>query len=96
MREYILAMLLMDMLTMKESMHVVFDESDNYLPKPIIDELGVDDLRTILQNNQSIDLDIIDTCDVKEPIVNVDLPKEWKTPKDLTLENVIGNQEVFE
>ena len=74
-------------------MHVVFDESDKYLPKPIMDELGVDDLRTILQNNKSIDLDITYTCDFKEPVVNADLPKEWKTPKDLTLENVIGNIE---
>jgi len=29
-------------------MHVVFDESDNYLPKPVMDDLGVDDLRTLL------------------------------------------------
>jgi len=53
------------LLTVEESMHVVFDESDNYLPKLVMDELGVDDLRTILQKNQSIDLDTIDTCAVK-------------------------------
>jgi len=40
----------------------------------------VDDLRTILQKNQSIDFDATDTCDVKEPVVNARLPKEWKTP----------------
>jgi len=81
------------LLNVQEYMHMVFDESDNYLHKPIMDEHGVDNLRTILKKNQSIDLDIIDTCDVKEPVVNADLPKEWKTPKDLTLENVIGNIE---
>jgi len=41
----------------------------------------LDDLRTILQKNQSIDFDATDTCDVKEPIVNAGLPKEWKTPR---------------
>jgi len=62
-------------------MHVVFDKSDNYLPKPVMDELGVDDLGIILLKNQFIDLDTTGTCAVKEPVMNADLPKEWKTPK---------------
>jgi len=73
------------LLTVEESMHVVFDESDNYLPKPIVDELEVDNLRTVLQKNKLIDLDATDSCVVKETIVTADFPKEWKTPKDLTL-----------
>jgi len=61
--------------------------------KYVLDETGVDDLRTILQKNQSIDFDATDTCVVKEPVVNAGLPEEWKTPKDLTLDNVIGKIE---
>jgi len=45
-------------------------------------------LRTVLQYNQLIDLNTTDSCPVKELVVTADLPKEWKTPKDLTLENV--------
>jgi len=78
------------LLTVEESMHVMFDEFDCYLPKSVLDEPGVDGLRTILQKNQFIDFDAIDTCDVKEPVVNARFPKEWKTPRDLTLDNVIG------
>jgi len=58
------------LLIVEESMHVVFDESVSYLPKFVLDEPGVDDLRTILQKNQSIDLGVTDTCVVKEPVVN--------------------------
>ena len=36
------------LLTVEESMHVVFDEYDNYLPKLVVDELEVDDLRNVL------------------------------------------------
>ena len=75
------------LLTVEESMHVVFNESDSYLPKFIQDEPGVDYLRTILQKNQSINLDATDTCVVKELVVNTKLPKEWKNPKHLTLDN---------
>jgi len=30
---------------------------------------------------------------MQEPTVSVGFPKEWKTPRDLTLHNVIGNIE---
>jgi len=40
-----------------------------------------------------IDFDTTDSCVVKELVVTAKFPKEWKTPKDLTLENVIGNIE---
>jgi len=81
------------LLTVEESMHLVFDESDCYLPKFVLDEPGVDDIKTILQKNQSIDFDATDTCAIKESGVNAGLPKEWKTPRDLTLDNVIGKIE---
>jgi len=58
------------LLTVEESMHVVFGESDCNVPKSVLDEPDVDDLRTILQKNQSIDFNATDTCVVKESIVN--------------------------
>jgi len=53
----------------------------------------VDDLRTILQKNQSSDLDATNPNVVKESIVNARLPKEWKTPRNLTLDNMNGKIE---
>jgi len=37
------------LLTVEKSMHVVFDESDNYMPKPVSDDLECDDLRYVLK-----------------------------------------------
>jgi len=81
------------LLTVEESMHVVFDESDNYMPKPVSDDLECDDLRSVLHKNELIHIDVDDSRVVKEPTVSADLPKEWKTPRDFTLDNVIGNIE---
>ena len=81
------------LLTVEESIHVVFDETDCVVPKPVLDEPDVDDLRTILQKSKSSELDATNPNTVKKSIVNVGLPKEWKTPKDLTLDNVIGKIE---
>jgi len=64
------------LLTVEESMHVVFDKSDCYMPKNVLYEPGVDDLRTILLKNQSIDFDATDTCAIKESVVSAGLPKE--------------------
>ena len=74
-------------------MHVVFDESNNYMPKPVSNDLECDDLRSILHKNELINIDADDSYAVKEPAISADLPKEWKTPRDLTLDNVIGNIE---
>ena len=63
------------LVTVEESIHVVFDESDCYVPKYVLDEPSADDLRTILQKNQSIDFDATDSCDVKESVVNAGLPE---------------------
>jgi len=81
------------LLVVEESMHVVFDESDCIVPKSILDEPDIDDLRTILQKNQSINLHATNPTVVKESVVNAGLPKEWKTPRDLTLDKVIGKIE---
>ena len=53
----------------------------------------MDDLRTIVQQNQSSELDTTNSNSIKESTVNTGLPKEWKTPRDLTLENAIGKIE---
>ena len=81
------------LLTLEESMHVVFDECDNYMPKPVSDDLECDDLRTVLHKNELIDIDADDSHVIKEFVVSVDLPKAWKTPGDLTLDNVFGDIE---
>ena len=81
------------LLTVEESMHVVFYEYDNYMPKPVSDDLECDDLRSVLHKNELIHIYVDDSYVVKEPTVFVDLPKECKTPRDLTLDNVIGNIE---
>jgi len=49
------------LLTIVESMHVVFDESDNYMPKPVTYELKLDDLRTVLHKNDLIDINAKDS-----------------------------------
>ena len=74
-------------------MHVVFDESDNYMSKPVSDDLEYDYLIIVLHKNDLINIYANDSHAVKEPTVSADLPKEWKTPRDLTLDNVIGNIE---
>jgi len=40
-----------------------------------------------------IHIDTDDSHVVKESSASADLPKEWKTLRDLTLDNVIGNIE---
>jgi len=81
------------LLTVEESMYVVFDESDNYMPKPVSEDLKCDDLRTVLHKKDLINIEANDSHAVKEPVVSADLPKEWKTPRELTLDNVIGDIE---
>jgi len=79
------------LLTVEESMHVVFDESDNYMP--VSDDLECDDIKSVLHKSELIHIDVDDSHAVKESSVSADLPKEWKTSRDLTLDNVIGNIE---
>jgi len=49
------------LLTIEEYVHVIFDESNNCLFKPIEDELETYDLRTVLQKDQLIDSNSIDS-----------------------------------
>jgi len=81
------------LLAVEETIHVVFDETDCTVPKPVLDEPGMDDLRTILQKSKSSEFDATNPNTVKESTVNAGLPEEWKTPRDLTLDNVIGKIE---
>jgi len=53
-------------LIVEESMHVMFDESDNYMPKPVSDDLECDDLRTVLHKNDLIDIDVNDSHAIKK------------------------------
>ena len=46
-----------------------------------------------LNQNESIHIDTVDAHAMQESTVTAGLPKEWKTPRDLTLDNVIGNIE---
>ena len=64
------------LLIVEESMHVVFDESDNYMPKPVSDDLEFDDLKSVLHKNELIHIDADDSHAVKESSVSADLPKE--------------------
>ena len=81
------------LLTVEESMHVVFDETDHSMPKTVIDDLECDDLKSILNKNEFIHIDTIDSHAVQESTGSAGLPKEWKTPRDLTFDNDIGNIE---
>ena len=64
------------LLAVEESRHVVFDETDFSVPKSVLDEPGMDDLRTIMQHNQSSELDATNSNSIKESTVNAGLPKE--------------------
>ena len=59
--------------------------------KPVEDELESYHFRTILQKNQSIDWETTISISAEGKVVNPDLLKERRTPKDLTLDNVIRN-----
>ena len=71
----------------------MFDETNNYLLKPVEDELESSDLRTALQKNQLIDSETSDSISAKEHAINPKLPREWRTFIDLTIDNVIRNIE---
>ena len=56
------------LLAVEESIHIVFDETDFCVPKSVLDEPDMDDLRTILQKNQSSELDATNENFVKESV----------------------------
>ena len=81
------------LLTVEESMHVVFDETDHSISRTDVDNLDCNEFKYVLNQNESIYIDTADTHAMQEPTMSAGLPKEWKTPRDLTLDNVIGNIE---
>jgi len=81
------------LLIVEESMHVVFYETNHSISKTADDDLDSNDFKSVLNQNESIHFDTADTHDMQESTVPGGLPKEWKTPRDLTFDNVIGNIE---
>jgi len=79
------------LLIVEESMHVVFDEADHSISKTAADDLECDEFKSVLNQKESIYIDTADSHVIQEPTVFAGLPKEWKTPRDLTLDNVIRN-----
>jgi len=80
----------------EESVHVVFDEVDHKVLKPSKISTKEDEQNIILQK--------LDCCPEKQPIdpskqpVEIlqqdELPKEWRIPRDLSMENIIGQIKV--
>ena len=79
-------------MTVEESVHVVFDEVDrrvNQIPKTSAEE-----------DEQSISLEKLEICAEKQPVDSQkqpieilqqsELPKEWRIPRDLSVDNIIG------
>ena len=73
-------------------MHVVLDETNYYEQGPTKISTEEDEQNIFLKNlenctkNQSVD-------SAKQPIENLqqcDLPKEWRIPRDISVENIIG------
>jgi len=80
------------LMTVEESIHVVFDEVDrrnNQIPKTSAEE-----------DEQSISLEKLEICAEKQPVDSQkqlieilqqsELPKEWRIPRDLSVDNIIG------
>jgi len=80
------------LMTVEESIHVVFDETNKCeqgLAKINTDE---DDQNFFLKNlDNNTEIQPVDSA--KQPIENLqqdDLPKDWKIPRDLSVDNIIG------
>ena len=80
------------LITVEESVHVVFDEVDrrvNQIPKTSAEK-----------DEQSISLEKLEICAEKQPVDSQkkpieilqqsELPKEWRIPRDLSVDNIIG------
>jgi len=80
------------LMTIEESMHVVFDEtnkSEQGLAKINTEK----DEQNIFSKNLDNNTEIQPVDFVKQPIENMqqdDLPKEWRIPRDLSIDNIIG------
>ena len=74
------------LMNVEESVHVVFDEVDrkvNQIPKTNAEE-----------DEQSISVEKLEICAEKQPVDSQkqpsELPKEWRIPRDLSVDNSIG------
>ena len=80
------------LMTVEESVHVVFDEVDHkniQIPKTRVEE-----------DEHNISLEKLEICSEKQPVDShkqpieiqqqSELPKEWRIPGDLSVENIIG------
>jgi len=80
------------LMTVEESVHVVFDEVDR---KSIQISKNSDE-----EDEQNIGLEKLDICAEKQPVdcskqpieimQQSELPKEWRIPRDMSVENIIG------
>jgi len=80
------------LMTVEESVHVVFDEVDHR-------NIQIQKTRAE-EDEQSISLEKLEICAEKQPIDSQkqpieilqqsELPKEWTIPRDLPVENIIG------
>jgi len=80
------------LMIVEESVHMVFDEVDHKVLKPSQNSTEQDEQNIIMQK--------LDCCPEKQPIdsskqpVEIlqqdELPKEWRIPRDLSVENIIG------
>jgi len=90
-------------MTVEESVHVVFDESnldllDMYKNKPEKKENSSELLQRNSQSVQNVsDKESNEDAEAPSheevppaPTSSVDLPREWRTPKNLSLDNIIG------
>jgi len=80
------------LMTVEESVHIVFDETNNVEQGPMKLSTEEDEQNIFLKNleysseNQLVDYE-------KQLIENMqqcELPKEWRIPRDLSVENIIG------
>jgi len=79
-------------MTVEESVHIVFDETNNVEQDPTKFSTKEDEQNIFLKNLENCPKNQPDAS-TKQPIENLqqcDLPKEWRIPRDLSVENIIG------
>ena len=80
------------LMTVEESIHVIFYETNNYEQAAAKINTNEDDQNTSLKNlDNNTKIQPIESS--IQPIENLqqkDLPKDWKVPKDLSIDNIIG------
>jgi len=79
-------------MTVEEYVHIVFDETNNVEQGPVKFSAKEDEHNIFLKN--------LENCPENQPVVSQnqpienlqqrELPKEWRIPRDLSVENIIG------